>query len=145
VALIASAAPVVFAAFMPSIKDGLELPLVIGAAQRERVLSPDEKRGPVSAGFRKGTVESVQLRRGHADVERARGVCEHVPAGGLEEMAKAVSQIVIGDGYAEAGRSIRYVIRWIGKHHAGAIARQDPGIACGIGGITAQQAVLAKN
>src|SRR5690606_20578137 len=73
VALIAVAAPIVIGALFPSIEDWLVLALIVGAAEREGVLSPDHERRPLAPGLAERILQSVELRRRHAHVHRALG------------------------------------------------------------------------
>jgi hypothetical protein len=54
VALIARPAPVVLAAVLPAIEDRFVLALVIGTAQCEGILGPDDEGRPFAAGGGEG-------------------------------------------------------------------------------------------
>ena len=49
VALVPGAAPEMFVAFLPAVEDRLVLTLVVGAAQGEGVLGPDDEGRPMAA------------------------------------------------------------------------------------------------
>jgi hypothetical protein len=60
--LIARPAPVMIVAVTPAVQDRLVLPLVVGPAERERMLRPDHERAPLAAGRRERTLQRMQLR-----------------------------------------------------------------------------------
>ena len=61
VTLIAGTAPEMVRALAPSVQDRFVLPLVIGPAQREMVLGPNDECGPVPTGVGEGLVQRVQF------------------------------------------------------------------------------------
>ncbi len=61
------------------------------------VLGPNDKRGPVAAWVRERLVERVQLRRRHADVDRALADRDHVRAGVTEKLIELPAQRVVTD------------------------------------------------
>src|SRR6516225_2833453 len=96
VALVARSAPEVLGAFRPAIQNGFVLTLIVGTSQGENVLGPDHIGGPMTAGSGEGSVQSMQLTRRHAEVERPRTRRQHGRAGGTQKQLKLLSQIVIG-------------------------------------------------
>ncbi len=73
IALVAGTAPVVVGAFLPAVEDRLLLALVVGPAEREGVLRPDDERRPLAARGRERPLQGVQLRAAHAHVHGALG------------------------------------------------------------------------
>ena len=68
-ALVAPALPLPLAPFWPAVPDRLVLPLIVGAAQREAVLGPDDRVRPVGAGLGQDAADDRPLSRTHADVQ----------------------------------------------------------------------------
>ena len=60
VALVAGAAPEVIRAFLPAVQDRFVLALVVRPPHRERVLRPDDERGPVAARLAERLLQRVQ-------------------------------------------------------------------------------------
>jgi len=81
ISLVAVPAPVMTDSFSPTIEDGLILSLVVGTADGEGVLGPDDKGGPVAAHSNKGFLQRCVVRIRHADVNRAVGKLQHIFAG----------------------------------------------------------------
>lgn len=61
ITLIASAAPVVIGTVFPPVEDGFVLPLVVGAAKRERVLRPDDEGGPFTTSGAKRSLQGIEF------------------------------------------------------------------------------------
>src|SRR5688572_23164232 len=71
VTLVAVAAPEVLRTFSPAKPKGFVLPLVIGAAQHEAVLGPDDRRAPMRSGVIKDARDRRPFLAGHGNVEGA--------------------------------------------------------------------------
>ena len=97
IALVPGAAPVVVAALLPAVQDRLVLALVVGAAEGEGVLGPDDERRPLAAGGCERLLQRVQLGRAHAQVHGALGDAEDVDAGVVQERLEAGAEIVVQD------------------------------------------------
>src|SRR5690348_1233539 len=95
VALIAGAAPVMVGALFPAVEDRLVLALVVGTAEREGVLGPDDKRGPLAARLLERLLQPVELRRRHADVDGALGQRQKIDAGIVEQRAEVLAERVV--------------------------------------------------
>ena len=103
VALVPVTAPVVLVPFPPAVEDRLVLALVIGSAQGEGTLGPDDELGPVTSSVDEGPLLGVQFRAGHEDVYRAVGVGQHVLAGYEQKVVKAVPQSIVLDRSSSTG------------------------------------------
>ncbi len=152
VALVAGAAPVVIGALLPAVQDRFVLALVIRPPEREGVLRPDHEGRPLAAGLAERLLQRVELRRRHADVDRALGHGQDVDAGVVEQARRNSSpraSFMIGRFLPRSlsfGRvGIVHVVRWIGERHVGEFAAQH---LLDIGqhrGVAAQHAMLAAD
>ena len=146
ITLIASAYPIVTLAFLPAIKDGLKLALIIGMAEREAVLGPDQKRGPVAACVGERTVQRVQLRRGHADIHGAFCDRQYVRARLEEEVIEFRPQVVIHDRELTRGFTRVRNRKWrVAEDHTGQFATENFVHCLPAGCVAAQEAMLAEN
>ena len=150
IALVAIAAPVMRLAFGPAVPDGLVGVVVIGAAQDELVLAPDQRVGPVPPGCPHGGVECGPLLTGHEQVDGARGEGDDVRRGlGQEFLPGVVVEVVVGDGAlgTVAGAAVVAVVHPVGQirqRQVGRLALQqgrDHGL---IVRVATDQAVLAQ-
>ncbi len=71
ITLITGTAPEVIGAFFPAIENGFVLALVISTTESENIFSSDQEGGSFASRIPKGSLEGVQLRRRHANVDRA--------------------------------------------------------------------------
>ncbi len=121
--LVPGAAPEVVGSFRPAIEDGLILALVVGPAESESILRPDDEGGPFAAGLSEGLLQRIQFAGGHADVAGALGDCKQVGEGCQQKSKKVAAQVVIQNGAALAAHFILGrvpvidVIRGICEHH----------------------------
>ena len=65
----------------------------------------------MSASLGECAVQGVQLRRGHANVNRTPDVTQQVPAGVLQKRREISAEIVIGDAGTGTRRAIRHIVR----------------------------------
>ncbi len=119
--------------------------MVVGAAEREGVLRPDDGAGPFAAGLLPDAMQRRPFGRGHADVASALGHGEQVGQGGAEEVGEPATERVIGDGHLGRGAAlVGDVIRRIDEAHVRQVAGAEGALnVLDPGGVTAQQAVLA--
>ena len=61
IALVPGAAPEMIVAFLPAVEDRLVLALVVGAAQGEGILRPDDEGRPMAAGLLEGLLQCMQF------------------------------------------------------------------------------------
>ena len=97
VALVSVAAPMVLGAFFPPIENGLVHSLVVGPSEREVIFGPNHERRPVAARRLKAPLQGVQLRGRHANINRAVGYLENVPAGDFQKDREILAQVVVQD------------------------------------------------
>ena len=83
-------------AFFPPAEDRLVFALVTRPPHRERALRPDHRRGPVAARLGERFFERVQLRRRHADVDRAFGNGQQVRARIVADRARCSAEPTSG-------------------------------------------------
>ncbi len=144
VALVTIAAPVVLAAVAPSEPERLVLPLVVGAAHHESILSPDDRVRPVGARLGENPAHRRPFLRRHADVERA---VHRRKKGSNPRSAKGFPIFgchrVIGDAALTLAALLPTVIAECGvvgrvaKRHCWSRLAQKLGHVDGVGGVSA--------
>src|SRR5262249_3823722 len=145
VTLILRAAPVVVRAFTPPVQDGFILALIVCPSQREMAFGPDHEGGPVAAGVGERTVEGMQLRTTHANVDRAVAYLDQVRRRLLQERIETVPKGVVADRQLFGILAfIGHVIRRVSDHHVGGFTAQNSGKGFFGGGIATEQSMVAE-
>src|SRR3546814_13592894 len=112
--------PVAVLTFGPTIQDGLVLALVVGAAERECVLGPDDEGGPLATGGAESLLPRVQFAGRHGDVGGACTALQHRRQCRQKEIVETIAQVVGPDWTGLAAHLVLGavglvpVLRWIG-------------------------------
>jgi hypothetical protein len=135
IALVAVAAPMARRALGPSVQDRLVLALVVGTAQREGILRPDDEGRPFATGGAERGLQHIEFAGRHRHVDATAAMCHRGRQRRQQEVVEAIAQVVVQDRAILAAHlvlgavGVVHVVRRVGENHVRCVALHQPVIA----------------